>query len=218
MLQTSNLFGCTWTCCSTYVLEKQLQLCNILFRKCPLESNYPGLYSFLMCPKRWKTKYFGRTFSQSFYHRSGKVRSYWTASINYEHLSKTPLCMCVSTESARCHLDVRGPEDGWPLVFRGWESSLTDSITSQQACRFSLITPQALHPPNGCGYGSAQVPSQTSQSVMLQMCGLLMWYLHWLWKTSMTDCQHSSNHFDFSIQGWITLEWTLSDPRRKDQD
>lgn len=58
--------------------------------------------------------------------------------------------MCVSTEKSSQHLDVRGAEDGWLLVFRVWESSLTDTIASQQAHRFSLITPRseplALYP------------------------------------------------------------------------
>lgn len=124
--------------------------------------------------------------------------------------------MCVSREKSRQCLDVQQPEDKWLLEFIAWEGSLTDTVTSQQAHRFSSITPRTevvgFMSPNDSRYSFTQVRAPTSQCVMLCVCGLLMWYLHCLFKTSMTDCQRSSNHFDFSIEGWITLEWTLSDP------
>ncbi len=106
----------------------------------------------ILFPKRWKIEYFWGIVEEVLH-----KKSYWTEkdSTDCEHLSKKPFHMCVSTEKSNQHLDVRGAEDGWLLVFRVWESSLTDTITSQQAHRFSLITPWseplALYPQMAVG-------------------------------------------------------------------
>lgn len=187
-----------------------------------MNDNTKSLICLILSPKRWKIQYFGGTSQSSLtteellHEKLGLFQAQ-----NYDHLSKRPFCMCVSTEKSSQRLDVRGPEDGWLLEFRVWESSLTDTITSQQAHRFSLITSwgksSAIYLTMVAGIALPKFHPRPV-SVSSCVCGLLMRYLYWLCKTSRTDCQHSSNHFDFSIEGWITLEWTLSDPWLSGQD
>ncbi len=115
--------------------------------------------------------------SEFFNHRgtpSWKVNAI-SDSESYENSSKKLFRMCVSTEESSQHLDVRGPEDGWVLEFRVWESSLTDTISagSHIFINHSLKRVVGYLSPSGCWYCFTQVPSWTSQRVML-----LVWSLN----------------------------------------
>lgn len=117
-----------------------------------------------------------------------------------EHLLKKPLCVCFQKEIQTA----LGSKWSWGLmttyIYNVEAESCWHHRISTHAHRFPLISPQSV--PLAL-FGTKDIWSISLYKFHLwpvaawRVCGLIMWYLHQLCKTSRTDCRHSSNHFDF---------------------